>query len=76
MLQVWSFSPPEDVLYERPLSYPQGAESSNRPNSSLGFRKSDQGVPGSIRTILNEDIDMKDAGPSTAPLHRTFFNDD
>lgn len=75
--QVFSFSPPaDDLVFERPLSVPHGrtleAPVPARPLSaiSLDFRASQMG---------SHDVDMADAGPSTAPLqpvNTTFFHDD
>ncbi|KAI1074101.1 WD40-repeat-containing domain protein [Whalleya microplaca] len=80
MMEVWSFSPPEDAYCERPVSLPQrlAEPSPTRPltadfrRSTLGITNSEDEDPGS------EDVDMRDAGPSTAPLagNTTFFHDD
>ncbi|RFU29983.1 hypothetical protein B7463_g6344, partial [Scytalidium lignicola] len=67
IMEVWSFSPPEDVL----------------PLSAVEYRTSVQdqpmtGVPPNEIPYSN-DVDMSDAGPSTAPPHATgptFFHDD
>ena len=79
--QVWSFSPPEEMLYDRPLSLlPRQLEEDapNRPMSAMPFDfRSQDGVSGSTREV--QDVDMRDAGPSTAPLQggsQTFFHDD
>ncbi|KAJ9134423.1 F-box/WD repeat-containing protein 7 [Pleurostoma richardsiae] len=84
IMEVWSFSPPEEALYERPVSLPQRPlEASNRPMSALplDYRKSTSHLlPGLIRReSQSQDVDMHDAGPSTAPLQQgsqTFFHDD
>jgi F-box and WD-40 domain protein CDC4 len=78
--QVWSFSPPEDVLYERPLALQQRSmEASNRPQSAH-YRQSTTLLPGlRHREGADLDVDMADACPSTAPLQQgntTFFHDD
>ncbi|KAJ2895806.1 hypothetical protein MKZ38_006160 [Zalerion maritima] len=77
-MEVWSFSPPEDILYERPLSLQQRMlEDPDRPGSAVDFRRSDQGISmAELGSSSSDDVHMADAGPSTAPLHRTFFNDD
>ncbi|PKS10311.1 hypothetical protein jhhlp_002062 [Lomentospora prolificans] len=81
VMEVWSFSPPEEMLYDRPLSLlPRPLEDApNRPMSALpfDFRRSQDGLAGSSRDC--QDVDMSDAGPSTAPLqggNKTFFHDD
>lgn len=82
--KVWSFSPPEDVLYDRPLSLQQRVlqEAPNRPLSAmqLDYRQTQPTVAGSSREAAgSQDVDMRDAGPSTAPLqggNKTFFHDD
>ncbi|KAK0622976.1 WD40-repeat-containing domain protein [Immersiella caudata] len=71
VMEVWNFSPPEDAL-ERPSSLPQrelDAPVPARPLSaiSLDFQRS-----GTM-----QDVEMTDAGPSTAPLQRrSFFHSD
>ncbi|CAJ2505981.1 Uu.00g001110.m01.CDS01 [Anthostomella pinea] len=80
MMEVWSFSPPEDA-YERPVSLPQRlAEPSPTHPLTADFRRSTLGLS-SIdmdEDSGSQDIDMRDAGPSTAPLagNTTFFHDD
>ncbi|KAJ4996867.1 F-box/WD repeat-containing protein 7 [Colletotrichum sp. SAR 10_66] len=84
VMEVWSFSPPEDVLYDRPLSLQQRVlqETPNRPMSAmqLDFRQQQPTVAGPSREAAgSQDVDMRDAGPSTAPLqggNKTFFHDD
>jgi F-box and WD-40 domain protein CDC4 len=88
---VWSFAPPEDVLYERgPTTAQRLLEDSPtapraRPLSAAEYRtnpKEDQQMTGiSTHEVVypQDDIDMSDAGPSTAPPHATgptFFHDD
>ncbi|SPO01063.1 related to archipelago beta form (F-box-WD40 repeat protein) [Cephalotrichum gorgonifer] len=82
VMEVWSFSPPEEMLYDRPLSIlPRQMEEDapNRPMSAMpfDFRRSQDGIASS--SLECQDVDMKDAGPSTAPLQggsQTFFHDD
>jgi F-box and WD-40 domain protein CDC4 len=82
VMEVWSFSPPEDTLYDRPLSLQQRALEStpNRPMSAMAAEY--RGAPASMLSYdgtAEQDIDMQDAGPSTAPLQggsQTFFRDD
>ncbi|CCF31992.1 F-box/WD repeat domain-containing protein, partial [Colletotrichum higginsianum] len=84
VMEVWSFSPPEDVLYDRPLSLQQRVlqEAPHRPMSAmqLDYRQSQPAVAGPSREAVgSQDVDMRDAGPSTAPLqggNKTFFHDD
>ncbi|KAK1756140.1 WD40-repeat-containing domain protein [Echria macrotheca] len=70
VMEVFDFSPPEEVLSDRPLSLPGGGHDSTsipaRPLSamSLDYGRTGGGIP---------DIDMPDPGPSTAPLHRPAF---
>lgn len=82
-LQVWSFSPPEELLSDRPLSLQQRVleDDPNRPSSAMGleFRSSEPSIATSTQDVSTQDVDMQDAGPSTAPLHggnRTFFDTD
>jgi F-box and WD-40 domain protein CDC4 len=82
--QVWTFSPPEEMLYDRPLSLQQRAidDAPNRPMSAMfDYRKSQPlSMAGPSRDAsTSQDVDMQDAGPSTAPLqggNKTFFHDD
>lgn len=79
MMEVWSFSPPEDAFCERPLSLPQKlAEPSPTRPLTGDFRRSTLGLPSSDEDPGSRDVDMSDAGPSTAPLvgNTTFFHDD
>jgi F-box and WD-40 domain protein CDC4 len=79
MMEVWSFSPPEDAYCERPLSLPQrlAEPTPNRPLTA-DFRRSALGLNADSEGVEGEDVDMKDAGPSTAPIagNTTFFHDD
>ncbi|KAI0480120.1 WD40 repeat-like protein [Xylariaceae sp. FL0804] len=81
MMEVWSFSPPDDA-YERPVSLPQRLvePAPDRPvPATADFRRSALGLTdGSADAPENQDVDMRDAGPSTAPLvgNTTFFHDD
>lgn len=78
-LQVWSFSPPEDAFAERPLSLPQRLDKQTARALNVDYRKSTLGLPTSdpVEDLGSEDVDMRDAGPSTAPSHNTtFFHDD
>ncbi|KAI8954576.1 WD40-repeat-containing domain protein [Xylaria longipes] len=79
MMEVWSFSPPEDAYYERPTSLPQRlAEPQSRPLSA-DFRRSALGLTqsSSQEDSSSHDVPMRDAGPSTAPLAgNTFFRDE
>lgn len=83
--QVWSFSPPDEQLYDRPLSLREREIQDNpsRPMSAmaLDFRSGASVMAGPSRHT--QDVDMQDAcsaaGPSTAPLqggNKTFFHDD
>lgn len=82
--QVWSFSPPEEILYERPSAVARGSlEAPDRPLSaiSLDYRTAPNSMAPSMRHAesSNKDVEMSDAGPSTAPLQQareTFFSDD
>lgn len=77
VMEVWNFSPPEDVLFERPLSLPQQSGSLDvpvpaRPLSAISL---DFGRTASVM----QDVEMSDAGPSTAPIqrgNRSFFHND
>lgn len=70
------------MLYDRPLSLlPRQLEEDapNRPMSAMpfDFHRSQDGIAGSSRE--SQDVDMRDAGPSTAPLqggNQIFFQDD
>ncbi|KAI1282268.1 WD40-repeat-containing domain protein [Xylaria sp. FL0933] len=81
MMEVWSFSPPEDAYYERPTSLPQRlAEPSQNGPVSADFRRSALVLAQSASQDGSDshDVVMRDAGPSTAPLPlpgNTFFRD-
>ncbi|RKL24166.1 Pyruvate dehydrogenase E1 component subunit alpha [Fusarium proliferatum] len=72
VMEVWSFSPPEDMLYDRPLSLQQRVleDDPNRPLSAMAidYRTSQQTLVSSSRDASTQDVEMNDAGPSTAPL--------
>ncbi|KAI1330320.1 WD domain-containing protein [Xylariaceae sp. FL0255] len=81
MMEVWSFSPPEDVFSDRPTSLPQRLvePSPSRPLTA-DFRRSTLGLPNAPagEEPGDQDVDMRDAGPLTAPLvgNTTFFHED
>ncbi|KAK4230773.1 dehydrogenase E1 component-domain-containing protein [Podospora fimiseda] len=73
VMEVWSFSPPEEMLDDRPLpplKRPIEAPVPERPASAfeLDYRERDITLNGLL------DIEMSDAGPSTAPLQPTAPN--
>ncbi|KAK0709096.1 WD40-repeat-containing domain protein [Lasiosphaeria miniovina] len=75
VMEVWSFSPPDEVLYERPFSLPQRVLDAPVPERPLSAFSLDYDKSGSVM----QDVEMLDAGPSTAPLQQSrtnFFNDD
>ncbi|QUC22205.1 uncharacterized protein UV8b_06446 [Ustilaginoidea virens] len=85
VMEVWSFSPPEEQLYDRPLSLRERElqHHPNRPHSAMDddYRARDPTIAGSSRD--NQDVDMQDAsvaaGPSAASFARenkTFMHDD
>ncbi|RDW65384.1 WD40 repeat-like protein [Coleophoma crateriformis] len=86
IMEVWSFSPPEDVLYERGATVAQrmlNMQPTQRPLSAVEYRTpapdhSMQGLQPMEATFVSDDVDMSDAGPATAPPNRgpTFFHDD
>jgi F-box and WD-40 domain protein CDC4 len=85
IMEVWSFSPPEDVLFDRqPTLAQRMLNTPHRPLSAIEYRNNspDQPMTGllsSEATYAQDDIDMADAGPSTAPPRATgstFFHDD
>ncbi|KEY69414.1 hypothetical protein S7711_05728 [Stachybotrys chartarum IBT 7711] len=83
VMEVWSFAPPDDVLYDRPLSLQQRVleDDPDRPVSAMGFgyHGGQAHEPGLDGDVSSHDIDMQDAAPSTAPLqggNQTFFHDD
>jgi len=78
MMEVWSFSPPEDAYSDRPMSLPQRlAEPQPSRALTADFRRSALALPSALSEdeVEMPDIDMRDAGPSTAPLagNTTFF---
>ncbi|KAJ2984985.1 hypothetical protein NUW58_g5778 [Xylaria curta] len=79
MMEVWSFSPPEDAYYDRPASLPQRlAEPSQNHPLSDEFRRATLGLTQCAQheDSSNHDVLMRDAGPSTAPLPgNAFFPD-
>lgn len=81
VMEVWSFSPPEEALIEHPLVSSSSQTESTRPRSAmaLDYRRPAmlEGIP--RRESADPDVDMRDAGPATAPLqqgHATFFHDE
>ncbi|GAB0133725.1 hypothetical protein EsDP_00002122 [Epichloe bromicola] len=87
VMEVWSFSPPEEPLYDRTLSLRERElqEHPQRPLSAmaLDYRASDSAIAGPSRELW--DVEMQDAGasaaagPSTAPLqgeNKTFFHEE
>lgn len=69
------------MLYDRPLSLQQRVleDDPNRPLSAMAidYRTSQQTLVSSSRDASTQDVEMNDAGPSTAPLQGgTFFHDD
>ncbi|EQK97676.1 WD domain and F-box domain containing protein [Ophiocordyceps sinensis CO18] len=79
VMEVWSFSPPEEKQRERPLSLQQRVleDDPERPSSARPeYRTSKAAFACSSQDTAAQDVDMQDAGPSTAPLHggnKTFF---
>jgi hypothetical protein len=84
--QVWSFSPPEDVLYEaQPTHAQRMLNAPPRPLSAVEYRSTgtqDQPMSGLLSSgndtqmqvayaSEKEDVDMLDPQPSTAPLQAT-----
>ncbi|KAI1809481.1 WD domain-containing protein [Poronia punctata] len=81
MMEVWSFSPPEDSYYERPASLPPQRLAEPAPTRPLSadFRRSALMLAHSTAEDGSQDVDMRDAGPSTAPLAEnttSLFRDD
>ncbi|TAQ83076.1 hypothetical protein B7494_g8601 [Chlorociboria aeruginascens] len=87
IMEVWTFSPPEDVLLERDTTLAQRIlNAPTRPLSAVEYRSGthtqDQpmsGLSSHEATYAECDVDMADAGPSTAPPQATgptFFHDD
>lgn len=72
------------MLYDRPLSLQQRVleDNPNRPLSAmaLDYRAGDPAIAGPSRDIRElQDVDMEDAGPSSAAAqgeNKTFFNED
>lgn len=60
------------MLYDHPVSLGQRCleSDSDRPLSAMdfGYRDRDSSMDGSSREVPAQDVDMEDAGPSTAPL--------
>ncbi|TVY30718.1 F-box/WD repeat-containing protein [Lachnellula hyalina] len=86
IMEVWSFSPPEEQLYERDTLVQRLLSTTPRPLSALEYRSNpnaqDQPMSGLLSqeaAYCKDDVDMTDAGPSTAPPQATgptFFHDD
>jgi len=89
LFQVWSFSPPADILNDRPRPSSLLSILPPRPLSEAGYHYTPTDHP--MTGLLNhshygiysqDDIDMSDAGPSTAPSRPmgqsgpTWFQDD
>lgn len=72
VMEVWSFAPPEEMLYDRPLSLHHRAlqDEPHRSVSAMGFgyhdRESTTGD--SSRASLSQDVDMEDAASAMAAL--------
>ena len=71
------------MLYDRPLSLQQRVleDDPTRPVSAMAidYRSVGSAIASSSRDPSTQDVDMQDAGPSTAPLqggNQTFFHDD
>ncbi|KAL3419299.1 F-box and wd repeat-containing protein [Phlyctema vagabunda] len=87
IMEVWSFSPPEDVIYERGSTLAQrmlNMHTTPRPLSAVEYRSntSDQPMTGlqagesSHDSLTTDDVDMSDAGPPPQTTGPTFFHDD
>jgi len=83
VMEVWSFSPPEEMLYDGPFSLQQRVleDDPDRPMGAmeLEHRGNEASVAVSGRDSSSQDMNMQDAGPSTAALqgsNMTFFHDD
>ncbi|KAL2021066.1 hypothetical protein VTK56DRAFT_7721 [Thermocarpiscus australiensis] len=75
VMEVWSFSPPEELLNERPALPPKRRHDAPIPDRPLSAFPPDHRGSSSAS---GQDVDMSDAGPSTAPLQQssaTFFHD-
>ncbi|TQW00351.1 F-box and WD repeat-containing protein [Cordyceps javanica] len=72
VMEVWSFAPPEEMLYDRPLSLHHRVlqDDPDRPLSALGFGYHDMAssTGDSSRASLSQDVEMEDAAPSAAPV--------
>ncbi|KAI1431418.1 WD40-repeat-containing domain protein [Xylaria sp. CBS 124048] len=74
MMEVWSFSPLEDAYYEMPTPLHQRSSKAPQPLSvsypqpTLGLRSTSQVDPN------DHDVEMGEAGPSTAPLGGNTFS--
>ncbi|KAK8143595.1 hypothetical protein G3M48_006998 [Beauveria asiatica] len=70
VMEVWSFAPPEEMLYDRPLSLHHRVlqEDPDRPLSAMAFGYHDMEsiTGGSSQASLSQDVDMEDAAPSAA----------
>ncbi|ODA81576.1 hypothetical protein RJ55_00076 [Drechmeria coniospora] len=82
VMEVWSFSPPEEMLYDRPLPLQQRVLEADpsRPLSAmaLDYRAGDPAITTTGRDASTQDVDMEDAAPSTSPIpadSKTFFDD-
>jgi len=76
IMEVWDFSPPEEMLQERSFLSPKKLDAPvpDRPLSATFSSQHRGGAPG----IGIQDVEMPDAGPSTAPLqpsNPTFFHE-
>ncbi|APA05246.1 hypothetical protein SS1G_09627 [Sclerotinia sclerotiorum 1980 UF-70] len=84
IMEVWSFSPPEDVLYEKSYAQPTPITGPARPLSAIEYRSGSQdqamqGIITSEASYVRDDVEMADAGPSTVPPQATgptFFHED
>ncbi|KAI9742554.1 MAG: hypothetical protein M1818_003694 [Claussenomyces sp. TS43310] len=83
IMEVWSFSPPVDVLSDRVRPSSLLNTLPPRPLSEAGYHyaSSEEAMTGLItnEAYSQDDIDMSDVGPSTAPSRGTgptWFHDD
>jgi len=77
VMEVWSFSPPEELLDEQSMLPQKRRHDGPVPDRPLSAFSLDYRGSGSASGI--QDVDMLDAAPSTAPLQQsgpTFFHDE
>jgi len=80
VMEVWTFTPPDDVIFDRPPTIQQRVleDDPSRPLSAMVVDYTEPSSSGSSSQAANQDQDVEmteaEAGPSTG--NKTFFHED